>query len=252
MAKAPDEICLLGFHAIRARLKAAPESISRIVFDGSRRDARVAALLKSAAQASVKTISDSAQQLDRMARGQRHQGVLAFAARRQQPDSLVDLLEQMEDLPAQSQWLLLLDGVTDPHNLGAILRSADAAGAAAVVAPRDKSAPLNEIATRVSSGASDHLPYLQVTNLSRAIDELQDAGYMVIGLAGEAEQSLFATDLTGKVALVLGAEGEGMRRLTRERCDKLAHLPMRGSVESLNVSVAAGVCCYEALRQRKS
>jgi 23S rRNA (guanosine2251-2'-O)-methyltransferase len=251
MAKPPDEICLLGFHAIRARLKAAPESITRIVFDGSRRDARVTALLKSAAQASVKAISESTQQLDRMARGQRHQGVLAFAARREQPDSLVDLLQQMESLPAAGQWLLLLDGVTDPHNLGAIMRSADAAGAAAVVAPRDKSAPLNEIAARVSAGASDALPYLQVTNLSRAIDELQDAGYMVIGLAGEAEQSLFATDLTGKIALVLGAEGEGMRRLTRERCDKLAYLPMRGSVESLNVSVAAGVCCYEALRQRK-
>ena len=140
--------------------------------------------------------------------------------------------------------------MTDPHNLGAILRSADAAGAAAVIAPKDKSAPLNDVAARVSAGASDHLTYLQVTNLARAIEELQQADYMVIGLAGEASKSIYETDLKGKIALVLGAEGEGMRRLTRERCDLLVRLPMKGSVESLNVSVACGVCCYEALRQR--
>ena len=125
-----------------------------------------------------------------------------------------------------------------------------AAGAAGVVAPRDKSAPLNEVAARVSAGASDHLPYLQVTNLARAIDELQQADYRVIGLAGEAQASLYKTDLTGRIALVFGAEGDGMRRLTRERCDELVRLPMQGSVESLNVSVACGVVCYEALRQR--
>jgi 23S rRNA (guanosine2251-2'-O)-methyltransferase len=130
------------------------------------------------------------------------------------------------------------------------MRTADAAGVAAVIAPRDKSAPLNDVAARVSAGAADHLPYLQVTNLSRAIDEIQQAGYQVIGLAETAEKSLYATDLTGRIALVCGAEGEGMRRLTRERCDLLVRLPMLGSVESLNVSVAAGVCCYEALRQR--
>ncbi|CAM8627862.1 MAG: hypothetical protein RL132_64 [Pseudomonadota bacterium] len=248
----PNDICLLGFHAIRARLRAAPQSISRIVYDGQRRDTRLNALLKLAEQAGIKAVSESTQNMDRLAKNQRHQGILAMASKRPQPDSLLDLLEQMESLKKQDQWLVVLDGVTDPHNLGAILRSADAAGAAAVIAPRDKSAPLNDVAARVSAGASDHLPYLQVTNLARAIEELQQSDYMVIGLAGEAEQSLYATDLTGKIALVLGAEGEGMRRLTRERCDQLVRLPMQGSVESLNVSVACGVCCYEALRQRQN
>jgi 23S rRNA (guanosine2251-2'-O)-methyltransferase len=158
----------------------------------------------------------------------------------------------MESLKPKDQWLVLLDGVTDPHNLGAVLRSCDGAGAAAVVAPRDKSAPLNDVAARVSAGASDHLTYLQVTNLARAIEELQQADYQVIGLAGEATDSIYDADLTGRIALVFGAEGEGMRRLTRERCDTLVRLPMEGSVESLNVSVACGVCCYEALRQRRA
>jgi 23S rRNA (guanosine2251-2'-O)-methyltransferase len=252
MSKQESEICLLGFHAVKARLRAAPETIHRIVFDGQRRDARLNALLKTAEQAGVKAISDSALALDRIAKGQRHQGILALAQRRPQPDSLESLLEQMEDLKPAQQWLVLLDGVTDPHNLGAIMRSVDAAGGAAVVAPRDKSASLTDIAARVSAGASDHLPYLQVTNLSRAIDTLQDDGYQVIGLAGEAPQSIYQADLKGRVALVLGAEGEGMRRLTRERCDVLVHLPMHGSVESLNVSVACGVCCYELLRQRSA
>ena len=246
----PHEICLLGFHAIRARLKAAPDSVLRIVFDGHRKDHRLNALLKLADQSGTKCVSESTLVMDRLAKGQRHQGVLAFAKPREQPDSLSALLDQMEGLPTAQQWLVVLDGVTDPHNLGAILRSADAAGAAGVVAPRDKSAPLNEVAARVSAGASDHLPYLQVTNLARAIDELQQADYRVIGLAGEAQASLYKTDLTGRIALVFGAEGDGMRRLTRERCDELVRLPMQGSVESLNVSVACGVVCYEALRQR--
>jgi 23S rRNA (guanosine2251-2'-O)-methyltransferase len=251
MKTSAAEICLLGFHAIRARLKTAPDSISRIIFDGQRRDARLNALLKQAEQSGIKNISESALTLDRHAKGQRHQGVIAFAAPRAQPDSLSALLEEMESFKPRDQWLVLLDGVTDPHNLGAVLRSCDGAGVAAVIAPRDKSAPLNDVAARVSAGASEHLTYLQVTNLARAIEELQQADYQVIGLAGEATQSLYDTDLTGRVALVFGAEGEGMRRLTRDRCDVLVRLPMEGSVESLNVSVACGVCCYEALRQRR-
>ncbi len=250
MAQDPKEICLLGFHAVRARVRAAPETITRIVFDGQRKDARLSSLLTAAVAASIRVVSESSLQMDRLAKGQRHQGVLAIATRRPQPDSLSDLIDQMETLKPVDQWLVVLDGVTDPHNLGAILRSCDAAGAAAVIAPKDKSAPLNDVAARVSAGASDHLTYLQVTNLARAIEELQQADYMVIGLAGEASKSIYETDLKGKIALVLGAEGEGMRRLTRERCDLLVRLPMKGSVESLNVSVACGVCCYEALRQR--
>jgi 23S rRNA (guanosine2251-2'-O)-methyltransferase len=251
MKPSPQEVCLLGFHAIRARLRTAPDTISRIVFDGQRRDARLNALLKQAEQASIKSLSESALTLDRYAKGQRHQGVLAFAAPRVQPDSLSALIDQMETLKPRDQWVVLLDNVTDPHNLGAVLRACDGAGVAAVIAPRDKSAPLNDVAARVSAGASENLTYLQVTNLARAIEELQQAEYQVIGLAGEATNLIYDTDLTGKVALVFGAEGEGMRRLTRERCDLLAKLPMEGSVESLNVSVACGICCYEALRQRR-
>jgi 23S rRNA (guanosine2251-2'-O)-methyltransferase len=248
---APEEICLLGFHAIRARLRTAPDTITRILFDGDRKDGRLSALLKQAAGVSIKTASESALVLDRHAKGQRHQGVIAFALARQQPDSLSDLLEQVDQLKPRDQWLVLLDGVTDPHNLGAILRACDGAGVAGVIAPKDKSAPLNDVAARVSAGASEHLTYLQVTNLARAIEDLQEAGFQVIGLAAEADQTLYQADLTGRIALVLGAEGEGMRRLTRERCDQLVRLPMQGSVESLNVSVACGICCYEALRQRQ-
>lgn len=245
------EVCLLGFHAVRARLRAAPKTITRIVFDGQRKDARLNALLKLAEQSSIRCVSDSSASMDKISRGQRHQGVLAFAQPRPQPDSLSELIDHIETLPLNAQWLVLLDGVTDPHNLGAVLRACDGAGVAAVVAPRDKSAPLNEVASRVAAGAAEHLTYLQVTNLARAIEELQQADYQVIGLAGEANQSLYDMDLTGKIALVLGAEGEGMRRLTRERCDQLIRLPMEGAVESLNVSVACGVVCYEALRQRQ-
>ena len=252
MKAVPQEICLLGFHAVRARVQSAPQTISRIIYDGQRKDSRLNALLKTADQASIKTMSDSALSMDRMAKNQRHQGVLAFAQPRAQPDSLSELIGQMDALKPKDQWLVLLDGVTDPHNLGAVLRSCDGAGVAAVIAPRDKSAPLNDVAARVSAGASDHLTYLQVTNLARAIEELQQADYQVIGLAGEATESIYDADLTGRIALVFGAEGEGMRRLTRERCDTLVRLPMEGSVESLNVSVACGVCCYEALRQRRA
>lgn len=251
MSRLSDEVCLLGFHAVRARLRSAPATISRIVFDGQRRDSRLTGLLRLAEQSGVRAVADAPQALDKLAHGQRHQGVLAIAARRAQPDSLSDLLSSVENMPVDDQWMVVLDGVTDPHNLGAVLRVADAAGAAAVLAPRDRSAPLSDVAVRVSAGASDHIPYLQVTNLARAIDELQQAGYTVIGLAGEADSSLFEADLRGRIALVLGAEGEGMRRLTRERCDVLVSLPMRGAVESLNVSVACGVCCYELVRQRR-
>lgn len=245
------EIYLLGFHAIRARLASAPETIEKILYDGGRKDARLSALLKLAQKANLKTASESSLVLDRYAKGARHQGVVAVAQPRNQPDRLSDLIDELEASNAKSQWVVLLDGVTDPHNLGAVLRSCDGAGVRAVIAPRDRSAPLTETAMRVSAGASEQVTYLQVTNLARAIEELQQADYQVIGLASEASQSLYETDLSGKIALVFGAEGEGMRRLTRERCDLLVRLPMSGSVESLNVSVACGICCYEALRQRQ-
>jgi 23S rRNA (guanosine2251-2'-O)-methyltransferase len=175
-----------------------------------------------------------------------HQGVVAIATALEQALTLDDVLAEVN----QDTLLLALDGVTDPRNLGACLRVADAAGVAAVIVPRDRSAGLTAVASKAASGAAESVALIAVTNLARAIDEMQDAGVRVIGAAAEAEQSLFDLDLTGPLAWVLGAEGAGLRRLTRERCDALARIPIRGHVESLNVSVATGVCLFEAMRQR--
>jgi 23S rRNA (guanosine2251-2'-O)-methyltransferase len=161
---------------------------------------------------------------------------------------LPDILDGIEGTPL----VLILDGVTDPHNLGACLRTADAAGAHVVIAPKDKSAPLNATAAKVACGAAEAVPYIQVTNLARTMKELQERGIWIIGTAGEAQQSLYQHDLKGPIAIVMGAEGQGMRRLTREHCDFLANLPMAGEVSSLNVSVATGVCLFEVVRQRMS
>lgn len=240
---------LLGFHAVRARLRAAPETLREVWVDRDRRDARVKALLAELAIAQVKVHLGSAHELEAHARGQRHQGVVGLALARRLADDLPSLLQQIAGQTAPAPFLVFLDGVTDPHNLGAILRTADAAGAAAVVAPKDHSAPLSSVAIRVAAGAADQVPYLQVTNLNRAIEQAQAAGFFVWGLADEASQSLYSLDLTGPVVLVFGAEGAGLRRLVRENCDGLIGIPMRGSVSSLNVSVACGVACYERLRQ---
>lgn len=187
-------------------------------------------------------------QLDGAADGANHQGVLAWvhspAARNQ--NDLAGILEAAEGPP----FLLVLDGVQDPHNLGACLRTADAAGVHALIAPKDNAVGLTPVACKVASGAARTVPYVQVTNLARAIDALKEQGVWFIGAAGQSGAGLFETDLTGPLALVLGSEGKGMRRLTRERCDLLVRLPMLGTIESLNVSVAAGICLYEALRQR--
>jgi 23S rRNA (guanosine2251-2'-O)-methyltransferase len=163
--------------------------------------------------------------------------------------SLDELLAQAGDQP---QTLLLLDGVTDPRNLGACLRTADAAGAAAVIVPRDRSAAMTAIVAKAAAGAAESTPLVQVTNLSRAMEEIKQAGIWIAGAAGESDRSVYDLDLTGPIAWVLGAEGEGMRRLTREKCDWLARIPMAGAVESLNVSVAAGVCLFETARQRSA
>lgn len=215
-----------------------------------RRDARLKALLEALALAGVSAQSVDAGRLDQEANGERHQGILALAEQTEQPTDLESLLESLQS-SARPPLLVLLDGVTDPHNLGAVLRAADGAGVSAVIAPKDRSAPLSDVARRVSAGASESVPYLQVTNLTRAIERLQDEGYRVLGLAGEAKDSIYQSDLTGPLALALGAEGEGLRRLVREQCDGLIKLPLQGQVESLNVSVACAVACYEALRQRE-
>lgn len=236
-----------GFHAITAKLRHAAEDVKEIYLAGDRHDGRMRDLLKLAEARGVRVMPTDTARLDGMAGGGLHQGVVARVSAQQRYLTLDDVLETLDEPPL----LLVLDGVTDPHNLGACLRVADAAGAHAVVAPKDKAAGLNATAIKVASGAADVIPYIVVTNLARSLREMQERGIWVIGAAGEAEKDIYAIDQRGAVAWVLGAEGSGLRRLTRETCDELARIPMHGSVESLNVSVAGGICLYEARRQRR-
>ena len=234
-----------GFHAVTAKLRHAPGDIRELLVAEGRQDGRMRELLKAAEAAGVRVIQSDAARLDGLA-GRGHQGVAARVSAQLPHVTLDDVLDTLRE-PAL---LLVLDGVTDPHNLGACLRVADAAGAHAVVAPKDKACGLNATAIKVASGAADTVPYVVVTNLARSLREMQERNVWVIGAAGEAEKPLYAIDQKGPVAWVLGAEGDGMRRLTRETCDELARIPMHGSVESLNVSVSAGICLFEARRQR--
>ncbi|QID18571.1 23S rRNA (guanosine(2251)-2'-O)-methyltransferase RlmB [Nitrogeniibacter mangrovi] len=238
---------IFGFHAIQSRLRNDAESIHELHVAEGRQDARSRDLVALAESLGVRVMPTDAARLDGMAGGARHQGVVARVDAQHKVLKLEDVLETL-DGPAL---LLVLDGVTDPHNLGACLRVADAAGAQAVIAPKDRSASLNATAIKVASGAADTVPYVTVTNLARAMRQMQEAGIWIVGAAGEAEQSLYEVDQTGPVAWVLGAEGSGLRRLTRDTCDVLAKIPMHGSVDSLNVSVATGICLFEACRQRR-
>lgn len=241
---------LTGFHAIRTRIKLAPESIQEVLVDASRRDARLRDLINLCKSVSITVVQVEAQRLDKLcAVGTRHQGVVALADEMPQLLTVADVLEQCAE-QGEAPFILVLDGITDPRNLGACLRVADGAGIHAVIAPKDRAAPLSDVAQQTAAGAAQSVPYVLVTNLARALDELVEAGVTVIGLADEADSTLYATALTGPLALVMGAEGDGMRRLTKERCDTLVSIPMQGAVESLNVSVAAGVVLYEAVRQR--
>lgn len=238
-----------GIHAVRSVLKHGAERIEQVLVDPRRQDRRLNALLHEV-RALRLTVTESARaELDRLSGGANHQGVLVRTrapAARNEAD-LDDLLSGLDQPP----FLLVLDGVTDPHNLGACLRTADAAGVHAVIAPRDHSVGLTPVVCKVASGAAEHVPFVQVTNLARTLRHLRDSfGVFLFGTTGEAAQSLYQADLRGPLGLVMGAEGAGMRRLTREQCDHLVSLPMAGSVESLNVSVATGVCLFEALRQR--
>lgn len=234
-----------GFHAIVSRLRHHPESIQVIYLDEARRDRRAKDLIKSAGDKGVRLVLAEGARIEEMARG-KSQGVVALADPIQLAKDLDSVLEELAEPPL----LLILDGITDPHNLGACLRSADAFGAHAVIAPKDRSAGLSAVAIKAASGAADSVPYLTVTNLARTLRELKDRNILVIGTDDEAAGTVADADFTGAAALVLGAEGTGMRRLTREHCDVLARIPMFGQVESLNVSVATGVCLYEARRQR--
>lgn len=241
-----DTRFIYGFHAVSARLRRNPEGVQEIFVASGRQDVRARDLLKQAELGGVRVIQTDAARLDGMAGSGRHQGVVARVDAVIKEVHLSDVLETLSE-PAL---FLVLDGVQDPHNLGACLRVADAAGVHAVIAPKDKAVGLNATAIKVASGAADSVPYITVTNLARALKEMQDAGVWLVGMDEAGDKDIYATDFTGPVALVMGAEGAGLRRLTKETCDFLVRIPMMGMVESLNVSVASGVCLYEARRQR--
>lgn len=240
---------IFGFHAVKTTLKYDAARVQRVVVLKGREDERLNQLLEALGD-DVRVERIPRQKLDEMAQGGVHQGIIAFCTPMESKSEsfLYKLLDKLDEAP----FLLVLDGVTDPHNLGACLRTADAAGVHAVIAPKDKSAPLNSTVSKVACGAAEVIPYVQVTNLARTLQELQQRGIWITGTAGEAEQMVYQANLTGPMALVMGAEGKGMRRLTREGCDFLVKIPMAGEVSSLNVSVATGVCLFEAVRQRQS
>jgi len=237
---------LFGFHAVTVRLKTAPDTIAEILVDSSRRDQRMRAFVERAREAGAKLVDSDDARLASLCGSSRHQGVVARVTPMLRSNSLDDTLDAI----AGPALLLVLDGVTDPHNLGACLRVADGAGADAVVAPKDRAVGINATVAKVASGAAETVPYFMVTNLARTIAELKERDIRIVGTADDASKSLYDADLAGAVALVLGAEGAGLRQLTRRSCDELVRLPMKGAVESLNVSVASGICLYEALRQR--
>jgi 23S rRNA (guanosine2251-2'-O)-methyltransferase len=244
-----DDSIVFGLHAVRTLLKQRPERATRLLVQKGRDDARVAEIAQLAKAANVAMESRDGRDLDRLAVAERHQGVCLYVktAGVLGEGALDDLLDQL-DGPA---FLLVLDGVQDPHNLGACLRTADAAGVAAVIVPRDRAAGLSPVVRKVASGAAEIIPLIQVTNLARTLKGLKDRNIWIVGTDDQADKSIYDADLKGPLALVLGAEGPGLRRLTKENCDTLVTIPMRGAVESLNVSVATGVVLYEALRQRR-
>jgi 23S rRNA (guanosine2251-2'-O)-methyltransferase len=244
-----DAAVIAGIHSVRAALRHGVSGVSEVWLQRKRRDRRLVEVAELARRAGAPVREVGRDELNRAAEGVNHQGVLAWVsapAARSEKD-LARILNGA-DGPA---FLLILDAVQDPQNLGACLRTADAAGVHALIAPKDNSVGLTPVACKVASGAVETVPYVQVTNLARTIDELKERGVWIIGTAGQATADLFETDLNGPVALAMGGEGKGLRRLTRERCDLLVRLPMLGAVESLNVAAATAVCLYEALRQRR-
>ena len=241
---------LFGFHAVGVRMKTAPQSIIEVYYEATRRDARMRQFLDRAKSAGVRLIEADGERLAKLAGSHGHQGVAARVEPVKVATSLDELLEDLEAAGIEQPLLLVLDGVTDPHNLGACLRVADGAGAHAVIAPKDHAVGVNATVAKVASGAAETVPYFMVTNLARTLNELKERDIWIIGTSDDAPKTLYEVDLTGPTALVLGAEGDGMRQLTRKTCDELIGIPMMGAVSSLNVSVASGVCLYEALRQR--
>ena len=239
---------IFGIHAVESALVHDPKNVLELYIECDSHNARLKVLSERAREAGVKPHARDRAALDRMTGGARHQGAVA-RYRAPPPRAESELYELVEN--AQKETLLLvLDGVTDPHNLGACLRTAEAAGATAVVVPKDKAAGITPTVRRASAGAADRVAFFAVTNLARTLKALKERGVWLVGLAGDAGQEFYTLDLKGSIAIVMGSEGEGMRRLTSEACDFLARIPMRGDMESLNVSVATGVALFEALRQR--
>lgn len=237
---------IYGFHAVTSRIRQNPDGVLEVYVQTQRQDPRMRDLIKLAEAHGVRMIPMDVARLNGMAGGSRHQGVAARVDASRRVQHLSDVLDTLEEPPL----LLVLDGVQDPHNLGACLRSADAFGVHAVIAPKDRAVGITATVEKVACGAAETVPYIMVTNLARTLRELQEQNIWVVGTAGEATQDLHQFKHTGGLAWVLGAEGEGLRRLTRETCDELVRIPMLGSVESLNVSVSAGICLFESRRQR--
>ena len=237
-----------GLHAVTTLLQRSPDQVIEIWVQKGRADKRMQTVLSLAEEQGLMISEVDKGLLNQKANEGNHQGIIAWRkpVQNKSEKHLPDILDAISGTPL----VLILDGVTDPHNLGACLRTADAAGAHVVIAPKDKSAPLNATAAKVACGAAEAVPYIQVTNLARTMKDLQERGIWIVGTAGEAEQTIYQHDLTGPMAIVMGAEGPGMRRLTREHCDYLANIPMAGEVSSVNVSVATGICLFEAVRQR--
>ncbi|MCC7080015.1 MAG: 23S rRNA (guanosine(2251)-2'-O)-methyltransferase RlmB [Burkholderiales bacterium] len=242
-----DTRILFGFHAVNGRLRRRPDSVYEIYLDAGRRDARARDLLKRAAEVGVRVTEVDSSRIGRIAGSAKNQGVAARVGVLEPRAGIEDIIEQARE----PVLLLVLDGVQDPHNLGACLRVADAFGAHAVIAPKDRAVSLTASVAKVASGAADVVPYVQVTNLARTLQQLQEAGAWIMGADQTGESGLADCQLEGPLAWVLGAEGGGLRRLTRDCCDRLVRIPMQGSVESLNVAVAAGICLYESRRQRR-
>jgi 23S rRNA (guanosine2251-2'-O)-methyltransferase len=240
---------LFGFHAVKTTLKQNTARVKKLLVIADRKDERIGEVIKTAEHHKIAIERCNRKTLDELTSKASHQGVALVCEPVKAENE--NFLDKLLDNLSEPAFLLVLDGVTDPHNLGACIRSADAAGVHAVIAPKNNSAPLNATVAKVACGAIDVIPYIQVTNLSRTLQQLQSNGVWIAGTSGDATQDVYQASLTGPLALVMGAEGKGMRRLTQENCDFLLKIPMAGEVSSLNVSVATGVCLYEAVRQRR-
>lgn len=250
---AKNEELVFGIHAVKSLLKRSPERFIEIYLLKGREDERLVPIINQIRKYKIASHLVNRKVLDEKTKGEQHQGIVAKVTpgKTYSENDLEDILLQAES-KGEHPFFLVLDGVTDPHNLGACLRNADAAGVQAIIVPKDNAARITPTVRKVAVGAADTVPLVQVTNLSRTLKQLQKLGVWVIGTAGETDDNIYDISLSGPMALVMGAEGKGMRRLTKETCDQLVKLPMAGSVSSLNVSVASGICLFEIVRQRRA